>query len=156
MIRFFRHLPSPLGTFATGGCDGTISTWDSRNRRKLAQLRRYPTRCARHSDSYPLFPSNLIITHSYSPLPRPHSLPQPLTHSPAHSSLLLTLSSSPLTAALRLSASTRTARSLLLRRPTRTRRARMARAAPRTRSLCAACRTPRSGPRREHRAVHSV
>lgn len=31
------------GTFASGGCDGTVSLWDGGNRKKLTQLPEYPT-----------------------------------------------------------------------------------------------------------------
>lgn len=28
-----------FGTFATGGCDGTVSVWDARNKKKISQFR---------------------------------------------------------------------------------------------------------------------
>jgi cell cycle arrest protein BUB3 len=35
-----------LGTFATGGCDGTVVTWDGRNKKKLTTIPKFPTSVA--------------------------------------------------------------------------------------------------------------
>lgn len=35
-----------LGTFATGGCDGTVVMWDGRNKKKLTTLPKFPTSVA--------------------------------------------------------------------------------------------------------------
>ena len=35
-----------FGTFATGGCDGQIYVWDAKNKKRLCQLRKYPTSIA--------------------------------------------------------------------------------------------------------------
>ena len=35
-----------LGTFATGGCDGTVVTWDGRNKKKLTTIPKLPTSVA--------------------------------------------------------------------------------------------------------------
>lgn len=32
-----------LGTFATGGCDGVVNLWDGDNKKRIAQLRKFPT-----------------------------------------------------------------------------------------------------------------
>ena len=34
-----------FGTFATGGCDGYVCTWDPVNKRRIWQYHQYPTRC---------------------------------------------------------------------------------------------------------------
>lgn len=34
------------GTFATGGCDGTVNVWDGENKKRLYQYQRYPTSIA--------------------------------------------------------------------------------------------------------------
>lgn len=34
------------GTFATGGGDGIVNIWDGKNKKRLAQLRKYPTSIA--------------------------------------------------------------------------------------------------------------
>lgn len=36
----------PMGTFATGGCDGTVVTWDGLNKKKLATFPTFPTSIA--------------------------------------------------------------------------------------------------------------
>lgn len=36
----------PFGTFASGGCDGCVFIWDGKNKKRLAQLRKYPTSIA--------------------------------------------------------------------------------------------------------------
>jgi cell cycle arrest protein BUB3 len=33
-----------FGTFATGGCDGIVCTWDAVNRRRVWQFKQYPSR----------------------------------------------------------------------------------------------------------------
>ena len=35
-----------IGTFATGGCDGTVSFWDGFSKKRLCQLHQYPTSIA--------------------------------------------------------------------------------------------------------------
>lgn len=35
-----------FGTFATGGCDGCVCIWDGQNKKRIAQLPRYPTSVA--------------------------------------------------------------------------------------------------------------
>eukprot|EP00030_Apusomonadida_sp_AF-17_P006957 a692_22.p1 GENE.a692_22~~a692_22.p1 ORF type:complete len:351 (+),score=110.39 a692_22:59-1054(+) len=37
---------SGFGTFASGGCDGFVNVWDGANRKRVSQLRRYPTSIA--------------------------------------------------------------------------------------------------------------
>jgi WD40 repeat protein len=34
----------PIGTFATGGCDGYVNVWDGQNKKRLCQFHKYPTR----------------------------------------------------------------------------------------------------------------
>jgi cell cycle arrest protein BUB3 len=34
------------GTFATGGCDGVVNVWDGANKKRLSQLRQFPTSIA--------------------------------------------------------------------------------------------------------------
>lgn len=53
-----------LGTFATGGCDGTVVTWDGRNKKKLTSIPKFPTSVAAmtfNSDG-----SELAIASSYT------------------------------------------------------------------------------------------
>jgi cell cycle arrest protein BUB3 len=52
------------GTFATGGCDGTVSLWDGANKKRLAQLRAYPTSIAALAFSHD--GSTLAIASSYT------------------------------------------------------------------------------------------
>lgn len=37
---------SLYGTFATGGCDGVVNIWDGANKKRLQQIRGYPTSVA--------------------------------------------------------------------------------------------------------------
>jgi cell cycle arrest protein BUB3 len=41
----------PIGTFATGGCDGYVNVWDGQNKKRLCQFHKYPSRCA-HSHAH--------------------------------------------------------------------------------------------------------
>lgn len=36
----------PIGTFATGGCDGYVNVWDGQNKKRLCQFHKYPTSIA--------------------------------------------------------------------------------------------------------------
>lgn len=53
-----------LGTFATGGDDGTINIWDGKNKKRLCQLRKYPTSIS--SVSFNHDGSLLAIASSYT------------------------------------------------------------------------------------------
>lgn len=52
------------GTFATGGCDGTVFTWDGENRKKLAQYTGFPSSIA--SLAFNFDGSLLAIASSYT------------------------------------------------------------------------------------------
>lgn len=52
------------GTFATGGCDGTVSCWDGYCKKKLCQLHQYPTSIS--AISYSHDGSLLAIASSYT------------------------------------------------------------------------------------------
>jgi WD40 repeat protein len=56
------------GTFATGGCDGTVSVWDGVSKKRICQFHQYPTsiaslsfRCATNNDFLMIDLSTVII-----------------------------------------------------------------------------------------------
>ena len=53
-----------LGTFATGGCDGTVVTWDGRNKKKLTSIPKFPTSVA--AMTFNADGSELAIASSYT------------------------------------------------------------------------------------------
>lgn len=53
-----------FGTFATGGCDGTVVTWDGANKKKLATLPKFATSIA--ALAYNADGSELAIATSYT------------------------------------------------------------------------------------------
>jgi WD40 repeat protein len=52
------------GTFATGGCDGIVNVWDGKNKKRLTQVRRYPTSVAALSFNHD--GTQLAIASSYT------------------------------------------------------------------------------------------
>lgn len=52
------------GTFATGGCDGTVVTWDGLQKKKLSSLHKFPTSIA--AMCFNLDGSELAIASSYT------------------------------------------------------------------------------------------
>jgi cell cycle arrest protein BUB3 len=52
------------GTFATGGCDAIINIWDGENKKRLTQLRQFPTSIA--SMSFNHDGSLLAVASSYT------------------------------------------------------------------------------------------
>lgn len=52
------------GTFATGGCDGNVYTWDGENKKRLGQFGPYPTSIA--SLAYNYDGSVLAVASSYT------------------------------------------------------------------------------------------
>lgn len=53
-----------FGTFATGGCDGTVVCWDGWNKKKLTTLPKFPTSIAAMAFSHD--GSKLAIASSYT------------------------------------------------------------------------------------------
>lgn len=53
-----------FGTFATGGCDGTVVTWDGQNRKRLTTLPKFPTSIAALAFNHD--GSQLAIASSYT------------------------------------------------------------------------------------------
>ena len=53
-----------LGTFATGGCDGTVVMWDGRNKKKLTTLPKFPTSVA--AMAFNAHGTELAIASSYT------------------------------------------------------------------------------------------
>lgn len=68
-IYMFLYLPRVffrvLGTFATGGCDGTVSCWDGFSKKRLCQLHQYPTSISSISFRYLSCLSTVIISMHY-------------------------------------------------------------------------------------------
>eukprot|EP00300_Choanocystis_sp_HF-7_P021299 c20763_g2_i3.p1 GENE.c20763_g2_i3~~c20763_g2_i3.p1 ORF type:complete len:123 (+),score=35.02 c20763_g2_i3:652-1020(+) len=54
----------PYGTFASGGCDGFVNTWDGMNKKRLCQFRKFPTSIS--SVAFNRDGSKLAIASSYT------------------------------------------------------------------------------------------
>lgn len=54
----------PIGTFATGGCDGFVNIWDGQNKKRICQLHKYPTSIA--SLDFSSDGEHLAIASSYT------------------------------------------------------------------------------------------